>query len=103
MRSTGASTNFFRELAIVLAAFAGLLIAIGVLGWLQDEFHIPVWLMIAGFLLALAGCVYVIFRPDLRRFREWRRHSSQRCPSCGYDRRGLEIDAACPECGKVKA
>jgi hypothetical protein len=21
------------------------------------------------------------------------------CPACGYDRRGLQVEAACPECG----
>lgn len=29
------------------------------------------------------------------------RRASGRCPSCGYDRRGLAADAACPECGRV--
>jgi hypothetical protein len=28
------------------------------------------------------------------------RRAKGRCPSCGYDRKGLAMDAACPECGE---
>lgn len=26
-----------------------------------------------------------------------------RCPKCGYDLRTLPVDAACPECGNIRA
>jgi hypothetical protein len=32
--------------------------------------------------------------------RRRRRRSKGRCPSCGYDRGGLDAAAACPECGR---
>ncbi|HYE62533.1 MAG TPA: hypothetical protein VD997_11115, partial [Phycisphaerales bacterium] len=31
--------------------------------------------------------------------RRRRRRNKGRCPSCGYDRGGIAVDAACPECG----
>lgn len=34
---------------------------------------------------------------NMLRSRYWTRHA--RCPVCGYDRKGLESAAACPECG----
>jgi len=31
--------------------------------------------------------------------RRWRRRQHGACLACGYDRRGIGVDAACPECG----
>lgn len=31
--------------------------------------------------------------------RRWRRRANWQCDRCGYDRRGLALSAACPECG----
>jgi hypothetical protein len=51
-------------------------------------------LLAAGVLLGVVeGCAFA-----RRRVRSAR----GRCPSCGYDRRGLAADAACPECGKAR-
>ena len=41
----------------------------------------------------------VRFRP--RAVIRWRRTRRGLCLSCGYDRRGIATDAACPECGTV--
>jgi hypothetical protein len=30
---------------------------------------------------------------------ESRRFHAGRCPACNYDREGIQLDAACPECG----
>lgn len=46
-------------------------------------------------LLLLAPAV-VLWGPELRAARRSRKG---RCPRCGYDRRGLVMDAPCPECG----
>lgn len=34
-------------------------------------------------------------------FTRWRRARGGKCPACGYDRSGIAIAAACPECGRV--
>jgi hypothetical protein len=60
----------------------------------RDVLQIPLW---APFLAAAAPAA-ALWRPELR---DRRRRRSGRCPSCGYDRRGLTPDAKCPECGAV--
>jgi hypothetical protein len=46
-------------------------------------------------LLCGAGAA-VLWWPDVR---PWVRRRRGLCPSCGYERSGLEVGAACPECG----
>lgn len=39
----------------------------------------------------------VLFVPGV--VRRWRRRRRGRCVACGYDRRGIGVEAVCPECG----
>lgn len=39
----------------------------------------------------------------LGRGRAWLRTRRSRCAKCGYDRRGIRAEAACPECGEAPA
>jgi hypothetical protein len=58
---------------------------------------IPLWLcVIAMFLPTLA-----IWRVDILVSRHERAARLNLCPKCGYDRAGLAIGAACPECGAM--
>ncbi len=55
---------------------------------------VPLWMLFPGSLLVVG----------LAWRRDWRaRHDKQcgLCGACGYDRRGLEHSAKCPECGVV--
>lgn len=42
--------------------------------------------------------LYWVIRHYSRRYRRWGRRCLGRCPSCGYDTRGL---STCPECGEI--
>lgn len=53
--------------------------------------EVPHWMLV----VAAAGSLVALVRPDVRR---WRRRRRGQCPACGYDRGGLEPSAACPEC-----
>jgi len=57
--------------------------------------QIPYWLPI----LLLASTSGGLFWRDRRASR---RATAGDCPSCGYSRAGLALDAVCPECGKAK-
>jgi hypothetical protein len=63
---------------------------------------LPVW---PGLLLnsVVFGASLFVGRWGVRAFIRRVRSSRNRCPSCGYDRRGLvgDADAKCPECGTV--
>ena len=64
------------------------------LGVIWSRF-VPNVLIHAAMLFALwHGCAFVSRWTRTR----WNAKCN-RCPSCGYDRRGLAIDAVCPECG----
>lgn len=59
-------------------------------------FDIPFWLPILLFASISGGLFW-------RDRRVSRRAKAGECPSCGYSRAGLALDAVCPECGKPKA
>jgi hypothetical protein len=46
--------------------------------------------------LAAGAAAAILWNADMR---ARRRARLRLCPACGYDRRGLATDAACPECG----
>jgi len=90
-----------RDLSVVTAAMIGastliLVVAPIVLSRRGPNGWFDVALLIGTFVLALAGYFYVIFRPEIRK---WRRRRAGLCLGCGYDRRGTALDARCPECG----
>lgn len=45
------------------------------------------------------GLASFLLSVGLSGWRRRRRLARGRCPSCGYDKRGLDANAACPECG----
>jgi len=94
------TSSVLRDLAIVVAGFAGLGVVVAVLAVLEDELRTPLWVSLGVFGVAVVVFLYVVFRPDLKRVREWRRRGRRCCPLCGYDRSGLSVDASCPECGR---
>ena len=53
---------------------------------------VPIWIAA----IPIAAASFAMWRMDIRRSRRIR---SGLCLRCAYDRRGLAIDAACPECG----
>jgi hypothetical protein len=53
-----------------------------------SEWIVPIWPFAVG---AIAASAYFWIRRGRPRIGA--------CVACGYDRRGLEVDAACPECG----
>ncbi len=57
---------------------------------------VPFWIPF----LPFASFAALAWKRDLR---AKRLAASNACPSCGYDRSGLSLDALCPECGKAKA
>lgn len=57
------------------------------------EFQGPLWVLVP---IAIAPA-WFLARKDLRARSRVR---AGRCPSCGYDRRGLVGDVVCPECGR---
>jgi len=56
------------------------------------SFIIPLWALS----LSAAAPAVLLWRSS---FRANRRARIGHCPACGYDRRGLPDDLACPECG----
>ena len=48
---------------------------------------------------AFAGTLLTSLVLALISRRRKRRAERGECPGCGYDRRGLAVDAKCPECG----
>ncbi len=64
--------------------------------WGFTQYSVPLWAP----LLAMVGATTFVGWKTARMLR--RRGQTQRgqCSNCGYDRRGLAIDAPCPECGK---
>lgn len=60
-----------------------------------QEYGLPVWMLLAP---TTVGAVALWRADHLRRSR-----CAKTCASCGYDRRGLAVGAACPECGAVPA
>ena len=62
-------------------------------GTLQSGlYYVPLWIPFLPFAVATG----LFWLPD---YIAAKRVRAGRCPSCGYDRRGLAPDAACPECG----
>lgn len=62
---------------------------------------IPVWPGVAVNTLVYAGVWGVVLIAVLR-LRAWRRKKQSRCGRCGYELRGLEEGAVCPECGRER-
>lgn len=68
-------------------------------GVLYDRDHIST---MAG--VSLVWPALIAFLPAaLLWYTDRRRFGPERCSKCGYDRRGLAINAKCPECGTVPA
>ena len=68
--------------------------------WLSSKAQLnvvmlPYWIVVA----ACLACTTSLFWSDRRAARRAR---VGMCPSCGYSRAGLALDAVCPECGKPK-
>jgi hypothetical protein len=72
------------------------LVGAAVLGHQSSNHAFNAAVLIGAVALGLGGYLYVIFRPDIRK---WRRRRAGLCVGCGYDRRGAAADAPCPECG----
>lgn len=67
-----------------------------VMGTHYGHVSLPYWLPILLFASISGGLFW-------RDRRAARRARVGMCPSCGYSRAGLALDAVCPECGKPKA
>ena len=59
----------------------------------------PLWLGFAGD-VGFYGILLAAVVRGSAALRSWRRARSGQCGYCGYDRRGLALEAACPECGR---
>lgn len=74
-----------------------------IIGTWPDGLHVPVSIMWPGFALNTlfyAAIAWGLWQVPLAIRRRGRRRRN-RCVSCGYDRAGLGIGAACPECGTL--
>jgi hypothetical protein len=63
--------------------------------------QLPTRILPLGFTLntLLAAAVILTLTEGPGAWRRRARRAKGRCPSCGYDRAGITMDAACPECG----
>jgi hypothetical protein len=56
--------------------------------------HLPLWIPFV-FVAFPSGLLWLLHRIVMKR------PGAGQCPKCGYDRRGLAVDAGCPECGTI--
>jgi hypothetical protein len=95
---------------VLVLLLAGVLVGGGWVGPWGTELEGIVWvvgvvgLWALGVLVIVAPLVLVVAGPAavvewIGRVRKRARARRGLCASCGYDRRGLGADAACPECG----
>jgi len=76
------------------------------LGWLRPTYNVgelPMRILPLGFALntLLAAGVILTLTEGAGAWRRRARRTRGRCPWCGYDRAGVVVAAACPECGRA--
>src|SRR5215468_5432569 len=77
-------------LLVITLLCAGLTVAAGAAIGLPDRWILAI--VIGLFLCYPLALNWTDMKASLR-------HRRGHCPACGYDRRGLPLAAACPECG----